>query len=601
MTGPWHRWRAAASALFVALTLAACGGMPRTGPVGVGPRLAEDPLEAQPVQVQRGPRPDDGPEEIVRGFLRAAGGQDDEYRAARSYLDPAAQQQWRPEGQVAVHADDQLTFRSLPRTAEDPPGSGDTTVVVRGRQLGSVDSAGRYRSADPRTVAERRFGLRFLPGQGWRISTLAPGVLISRATFASTYEGTALYFPDRTNDYLVPDVRWLPAAVRAAAATSIVQALLAGPADWLRPAVTTAVPVGTRLTDAAVIGEDGTVSIDLSPEALLADEQERDIMVAQLHTTLTRASPSIQGIRVTVAGAEFETDTVQVDDRPVEADPQVVVPSVDSPHLRVDPEAGQPVQFLGAGGRVTELVRGGSILPPSLAWIRYPTASAFATAPGRRSVVFLDAAGTTLLHPDQDTESLVPLVRETGRLASPSFDPMSWVWTARTDRAPVLVAVRESDGRRVTLAAAGLERARVEAVRVSRDGARVILALRVGARWQLRVAAVRRDGDGTPTALGTSEVVLGDLDAVVDLSWADERTVMVLSGSAARSRLWQVEVGGPAQDLDTVDGAASIAALPPPVGSSKLVYVGTSSGSILLRQGATWTVVAKGRLVRLPG
>ena len=77
--------RAAGALLVLACAAAgsACGGIPDSGPVHAGAQLDGPP----PVRVLAAPPvPGASPAEIVRGFLRAQPGLDDDAAVARSYL-----------------------------------------------------------------------------------------------------------------------------------------------------------------------------------------------------------------------------------------------------------------------------------------------------------------------------------------------------------------------------------------------------------------------------------------------------------------------------------------------------------------------------------
>jgi hypothetical protein len=390
----------------------------------------------------------------------------------------------------------------------------------------------------------------------------------------------------------------------ASAATPIVEALLAGPADWLKPGVVTAVPPGTRLADSAVVDEDGTVAVALTREALAADQLGREIMVAQLRTTLYRASPSFQAVRVTVEGAEFEVGGVAVGGAPLGQGSQVVVPSAESPFLRLDPDVGVRPYLLDAHGRILRLESAEPVVVESVAGVSVPGARGFAVgygpAPG---FALLDAMGTSIVHPHREGTKAATLVRapEGARLIAPSFDPQGWVWTVPTTPGAHPIAVHESDGVRANLAWLLPTGARVSALRMSRDGARMLVTLVAGNRWEVRIAAVGRDADGRPRTIGPLEPFILRSGPVLDLAWGAERTVIVLVVTGGKPHVLQATVGGGTTDLGVVDGAVSVAAVPSPVGDSFTVYAGTASTSVLVRQGATWRARTRGVLPRFPG
>src|SRR4051794_992818 len=96
--------RAAGVAAAVAATLlaSACGGIPHSGPVHAGAQLDGPP----PVRILAAP-PVRGASatEIVRGFLRAQPGLDDDAAVARSYLVGDAARTWASRPKVVVYPD----------------------------------------------------------------------------------------------------------------------------------------------------------------------------------------------------------------------------------------------------------------------------------------------------------------------------------------------------------------------------------------------------------------------------------------------------------------------------------------------------------------
>ena len=80
----------------------------------------------------------------------------------------------------------------------------------------------------------------------------------------------------------MPDLRWF-AGSRAGLATAMVRALLAGPAPYLRGAVTSGAPGMTTLGVDAVPTSGGTAQIDLSSSALAATSGAAPAAVGSAH------------------------------------------------------------------------------------------------------------------------------------------------------------------------------------------------------------------------------------------------------------------------------------------------------------------------------
>src|SRR5580765_2482444 len=115
--------RAAGALLVLACAAAAsaCGGIPDSGPVHAGAQLDGPP----PVRVLAAPPvPGATPAEIVRGFLRAQPGLDDDAAVARSYLVGEAARSWATKGARVVVYPDESSLKIA------PTGAGQFTVTT---------------------------------------------------------------------------------------------------------------------------------------------------------------------------------------------------------------------------------------------------------------------------------------------------------------------------------------------------------------------------------------------------------------------------------------------------------------------------------------
>ena len=84
------------------LALAACVGLPTTGPV-TSQEIASHPRSGQPagparIAAGRGASPD----QIIQGFIRAGRGPQDGYRVAREFLTEEFRAEWKPNAGVAI-------------------------------------------------------------------------------------------------------------------------------------------------------------------------------------------------------------------------------------------------------------------------------------------------------------------------------------------------------------------------------------------------------------------------------------------------------------------------------------------------------------------
>lgn len=298
---PGVRVTRAAVAGLVLLVLAGCAAIPVDGEVQVGVEGVSEQSAVMPL----GERPeiDASPDAIVQGFLlaSAAGFNGEEttdvnndFTVAREYLAPEVRATWKPREKVVVYPTSSIP--ELTRLSE-------AQVQVRLSVAARVDARGQYAEAAASAQESLVFDLvRDSAGQ-WRISDLEDGVVLSQPIFDAVYRSAAIYFLSADATYLVPETRWFP--VRNLA-TSVVQALLAGPSEWLRDAVVTAVPSGVHLTpDAVRVLADGTAEVGLSGAAL-ADTASRLLLLAQLEATLH--VPGVSTVEATAGGVPLQSD-----------------------------------------------------------------------------------------------------------------------------------------------------------------------------------------------------------------------------------------------------------------------------------------------------
>jgi len=128
---------------------------------------------------------------------------------------------------------------------------------------------------------------------------------------------------------LVPNQVMLP--IGPGTSTALMRALVSGPTPWLAPAVSTAIPTGTKLVvDSAPI-TDGIVQVDLSAQAATAIDKEAQALSAQVVWTL-RQLVDVTAVRITVNGVPLDEPYLYPGDR---ATPSLVVFNVRVPQGRL--------------------------------------------------------------------------------------------------------------------------------------------------------------------------------------------------------------------------------------------------------------------------
>ena len=198
MTGRRAR---AAVVLLVALVLAGCGGLSRSGDVQPGLDVASG--NPQGIRVLF-PGPAAGVDQvsIVRGFVRAGSASDAAYDNARAFLTAQTSEKWNPDRTLVLLSDDVAPKATL----LDP-----ATVRITARAAGTVDPEGRYTAARAGSTVTATFGLSTVGGE-WRISELPDGFgrWIASSEVSRLVQPYDVHYVSTSQRALVPDTRWFP-------------------------------------------------------------------------------------------------------------------------------------------------------------------------------------------------------------------------------------------------------------------------------------------------------------------------------------------------------------------------------------------------------
>ncbi|WP_088283279.1 LpqB family beta-propeller domain-containing protein [Kineosporia sp. A_224] len=572
--------RAALTGLLAAgAALAGCARIPTEGPIATSTDLAvEDLGRAIPLP----PRPGSTPDAIVDGFLRAAAIGSSDITTARAFL--AENVRWDPDGEVVLYTTSEVALVRGPGAAPDDPPTGQAratpSAAPRPRDgdraevavrldgvVATLDRVGRL-SPLPAQVRRLAYGLVVREGE-WRIDRLVDGLPVSLSQFdtSSGHAPTALYFPDPSGRWLVPDVRYLRERV-GATQTQVVTALLDGPSGWLAGAVTVPrTPGPLRLRVSSVPPPvAGVATVDLDESALALDEQAQALLREQLFRSMSEANGTAVVTKVEISvdgqllpGAGGAGQTPGAASLPRTADQALV----GATFVAVDAKARI---LLGQGSTPPRPVAGLQLAGgarPAMSYTDAPRTYALVVTGKDQSVRTLKVAeGTT---PPLDVVAAADLT-------SPSFDSSGWVWASPRRPAGSVVAAILVSGRvrRVDVAAPWLRSGQVVALRVSREGARAVLVVddvaADGRRAsRLLLCGVRRRQSGEPVSLGGPVRLLPDLVRAADVAWSGAGRVTVL-GSRRRTdkRLlvqpWTVDVGGDPSPRGTT-GTADLGAI----------------------------------------
>lgn len=516
-----------ASALALAVTLTGCAIIPVGGnPASYRDVVKGDPLRKPYVRViATPPRPEWSPRQVVVGFLAAMASVDDPgYAVARQYLMPGAAHAWRPEVGVTVY--DKGTIPEQPVPADDVT---EVNVTLKGTVTGVIDGEGRY-SAEA-TPGGRQLSQTFTlvrQPQGWRITEVPDGLLLSEDDVRRSYRAVKLYYLDHHRKGLVVDEVRIPVNPSSDFAESILKRLLAGPTAGLRDAVSNALPAGTELLDIST--EDDKIIVDLNHAATNAISAEEggdavEAMAAQIGWTLDQLTERWD-IEVRVHGEPYYSTGGTLDisyERYGRFDPWLnperttgyVVQggALHSLNSEGDPEAvpgvaGQP------GGAGTALAISGA-----------PQPKVATLGKGGRAVMV-----TQLVQNGQWQEWISGT-----NLTRPSWDRHDAVWTV--DRlGPRSSRVLRHDGRRQTrIPAPWLEGVGVRDLRVARDGVRVAAVVEDELGVHVWVGLVVVKGGQIRLAHPRTLATAAEGEQILGIAWRDATTLLVLaSGKAGR-------------------------------------------------------------------
>lgn len=487
------------------LLLSGCAHLPQSGPVGTS-----DPLPGAENQMNysftpAGPAQDASPEEIIRGFLNAGTGIQDDYATAREFLTEDAAASWNPEART-------LVYHEAPTVV---PSAQEHQYEVQMEVDSVVDERGIMNRMPANTSEAVGFELVQVDGQ-WRISQVPGGSMLETAQFRALFASHELYFYDQSYTYAVPDLRWF--LNRSGTAADIVGALMDGPAPYLDGAVRTAFQPGSGLSRPSVPVSGGQAKVDLTPQTVeSADPLTRQRMQQQLALTLDGLN-NVSGVEMSV-----ELNPLDLGEVPENFEPATINPGVGSTQVAV--ADGELVYFEGdatvpVGGLQTETEDGGPVDPAmSLDGTRF---------------AFLNQDRTRMVSAGTDGSQQLEVEGE--RLTRPSFDSSGWTWTVDHANGTRIMAVQSADQGDASreISAEWLGDRTVSALRISRDGTRAAIVAGEGDSAHLYLSGVIRDSEGVPRGLG-SPVRLEPTVPVNDVNWVSDQELLVAATSADSS------------------------------------------------------------------
>lgn len=540
-------------ALLGILALAACAGLPVSGPVTAGRPVDEARTGPEVRFFPEEPQPGATQEEIVEGFLLAGSGSSNDWQTARSFLAPSIQSSWDPSAGVAVVPTGEIVAQPAV----------DDTVTVTLAPVASVDDTGRYEPALGGT-ATLAFDLVQVAGQ-WRISKAPDGIVLDESVFGTVFHRYSVMYFDPSWTYLVPDERWFPTT---SAAVRITGALVdEQPSDWLTGAVSTAFTDDVTSVYSSVPQSAGTARVELSPEALALEQLTIDRMATQLEASL--ATAGITEVQLTVDGVPIAATPVQTRSTAVTGAPLVMT--------------DQGFGFL-SGGELTTITGLSDAVARS-------TPVAVQVGPDQRSAAVLSADGSVVRA--EATDNIVVLDTRSA-LRAPVIDARGYVWSIPARSPAALTAFGpgvESPLLSQPWAAAGVTD--VQAIAISRDGTRIAGVVRIGDRTELWLSGIirdERDNRGAPARLG-EPIVAGTIEGeAVSMVWTDDVTVAVVVRSGTETDIVEQTVGGTSS---TIAGPAG-ASITTVATATSSIRLRSDDGGLYVRRGANWLQTAEG-------
>ena len=545
------RFKLSAALLSVIIFASGCAQIPAESEAKVGPQVkTADGTE----YVYYNPQPPQLGQtaiQVVTGFINAGTGPQNDYSVARQFLGLDFRSRWSPSDQVLVES-------GTPEVEIVDSTQVNVTVKVQAE----VDAAGNY--IDYPAAVERVLVFKLSEENGQMRIIDAPNLtILVRPVFDVLFSAYSLYFFDNAKQYLVPDLRWFPA--RASTSTRMVNSLLEGPSKWLRSAVTTPMPSGTKLAIDAVTVTQGVASVNLDTRALQANSTQLRQFKAQLSATLKQL-PNVSDVQLLVDGNIKNF--------------QDFVPEQPSS------ETAYPVVL---GNSVLRFANQDSTIQLQVAQslVQRVNAYDFALSANRRELALLGKDGLYWAKLGQIGNRL-EVLDDRPKLLSPVFDHADYIWSvSREAESQILLIGR--DGKKIELTAEWLKPYEKLDFAVSPSGSRVAFVVRHAGKTHVLVSAVARDLRGTPAKLGAPlNLTVAGLNGR-SVTWVGENDIVALynSKNVDGSLPFRSVIGGSTVSLGTTTPGVQV--LSSSAGTN--IFLLGRSGSVYKYNGFTWNLI----------
>jgi hypothetical protein len=478
------------------------------------------------------------PKEIVEGYLRATTNYQPNYSIARQFLTRMAAEKWSPERGAYIYSQDSLT-------------AVDDTVTLTGQLIGELKGDRAYLARDEKLRYD--FGLIKENGE-WRIDKAPPVLMVRKYAFDSFYQSYDLYFVG-SGSSLVPDPIYLPALSNPAnAASALIKALLRGPTNWLKSAVSSAVPPNTSLNVDSVTITDGIAEVPLSDSVLALPDQQRSLLAAQIVYTLRQVA-GVKGVLIKVNQQPYRVPG---------ADPLSLVIAVDSISQAIDPIPSVTGDQLYVVQKGTIWMANGKANSPTIGPLEKPLSrealavNALAVSVTKTDFAVTTQDKTTLRHVPVATGVPTPLLSGVSDLLRPQFTKYGEIWDIgrRGNRQWIWMFAPEKEHyMKVEIDSPVVrdKRAPVTAFKISPDGSRI--ALLRGTSEVGIAKIIRHDKDKVTVdgwqSLNTTQTIGPMIRSIRDVAWLNATELLVLGAADGESVFVPFRV---AQDASQIAG-----------------------------------------------
>lgn len=495
------------------LLVSGCAQLPRSSEIQSGPDLKSGLTSDYLYYSPSGPTAGDDQLAIINGFLNAATGPQNDYSVAREYLSTNFQSKWNPSNEVLIQ--DSRPVLNL---------ATQTLATLSVKPIASIDSVGIWTSQPTNTSRHLEYKLVKENNQ-WRISEAPNLTILVKPVFDVLFRSYSLFFFDGQNRYLVPDLRWFPS--RVSTGTRLVNALIAGPNQWLAPAVNNSFPAGTKLAIDAVTVDGGVAVVDLNTAANKADKLQRSRMLSQLSATLNQL-PSVYSVKI------------HIDHTPQD---------ISLTNAQLPYSANQSLMLLKADGISNSTTS--TVNEKATNAAKRFGARDFGFSPDLGYLALTSAKGAGLLRLSALSNELKQIDNRRDLLA-PVIDVRTQTWTLGKSADASLNAY-DSNGKLLLATSGWLSGGEHLAYGISREGSRLAVLLKTKDSTVAYVAAISRDALGNPTGLSNPRRIGVGLGTLQSLSWATDNSLVGYSVGATKELIpVTIFVGGGHNELSNL-------------------------------------------------